>query len=149
MFEFTGKVIDIREKSGNSERGPWKVWECVIEYDTTGQYPQRVVLTTRKEDIYNTMLYCQQYKVDVHATTSIDAREYNGSWFNSIVAYRAEVCQQQGYQPPMMQPVQPMMQQQRIPYQGMQQPYAPQAGGYPQGQGNGGHGVDPNTGLPY
>lgn len=145
MFEFTGKVIDIREKSGNSDRGPWKVWECVVEYDTSGQYPQRVVLTTRKEDIYNTMLYCQQYKVDVHATTSIDAREHNGSWFNSIVAYRAEACQQQGYQPQPQQ-FQPQFQQQPIPSGAPQQGngYAP---GYAPnqnwGNGNMGNGNPP------
>ena len=77
------------------------MWECVIEHDTTGQFPRRVLVSVWDENAYNTIASIQQQQGVVRVTCSVDAREYNGRWFNDIRAFRAEpfngMAAQQGY----------------------------------------------------
>lgn len=162
-YEFIGKVIAVYEiPYTNKQTGEQKKqWEVVIEHELSNnpQYPnRRVVVVIYDETVWNTMVYCHnngQPFAQVKATCSIDAREYNGRWFNGIKCFRAEQFQpqqqqmggypqqpmQQGYQQPPMQqqqgfqaPVAPA-QPQQMPYQQPAQAY-PSAGGQVQGQGN-------------
>ena len=113
------------------------MWECVVEHDTTGQFPRRVLVSVWDENAYNTIAAVQQQGGLVHITCSIDAREYNGRWFNDIRAFRAEpynAMAQQGYGQPMGgYPQQPMQQGYAQPQGGYQQPVQPQGFQQPQG----------------
>lgn len=137
-YEFIGKVLNLNERSGQSQRGPWKMWECVVEHDTTGQFPRRVLVSVWDENAYNTIAAVQQQGGLIHITCSIDAREYNGRWFNDIRAFRAEpyngMAAQQGYGQPMGgYPQQPMQQGFAQPQSGYQQPMQQQGFAQPQG----------------
>ncbi len=143
-YEFIGKVLNLGERSGQSARGPWKMWECVVEHDTTGQYPRRVLVSVWDENVHNTIASVMQQGGIIHITCSIDAREAtgpNGSrWFNDIRAFRAEpynAMAQQGYGQQMGgYPQQPMQQGFAQPQGGYQQPmqqgFAQPQGGYQQ-----------------
>ena len=146
IYEFIGKITQVSERSGQSAKGPWKMWECVMQHDLGGQFPSFVQFEVWDEQMGNSIAIWKGSNLTVKMSAYINAREYNGKWFNTIRANRVEPMQQPQQ---IQQPVQPMMQQQTIPYQQMQQPYGANAGGYPQQQGYGGHGVDPNTGLPF
>ncbi len=123
------------------------MWECVIEHDTTGQFPRRVLVSVWDENAYNTIAAIQQQQGVVRVTCSVDAREYNGRWFNDIRAFRAEpfngMAAQQGYGQQMGgYPQQPMQQGYAQPQGGYQQPmqqgYAQPQGGYQQPMQQGG-----------
>ena len=141
-YEFIGKVLSLNERSGESQRGPWKMWECVIEHDTTGQYPRRVLVSVWDETIYNTMAAVHAQQGVIHVTCNIDSREYNGRWFNDIRAFRAEqynaMAAQPGYGQTMggyqQQPMQQGFAQPQGYGQPMQQGFA-QPQGYAQPQG--------------
>lgn len=166
-YEFIGKVIAVYEIPYTSKQTgeQKKQWEVVIEHElsTNPQYPnRRVVLVLYDENVWNVMVYCYnngQPFTPVKATCAIDAREYNGRWFNGIKCFRAEPAQpqqqmggypqqpmQQGYQQPPMQqpmgggnpaftaPVAPA-QPQQMPYQQQPAQAYPSAGGQVQGQG--------------
>lgn len=129
-YEFVGNVCSITERSGQSARGPWKMWEVLLEHDCTGQYPRRVVLNVWDENVANVVAICKGNNTQVRLAVSVDAREANGKWFNDLRAYRAEAVYAQpnyGYQQ-QQQIVQPMP---------SNQPYGSKAVGCPQGQGNG------------
>lgn len=106
-YEFLGNVCSITERSGQSARGPWKMWEVLLEHDCTGQYPRRVVLNVWDENVANVVAICKGNNTQVRLAVSVDAREANGKWFNDLRAYRAEAVYAQpnyGYQQqPMMQ----------------------------------------------
>ncbi|WP_300729048.1 DUF3127 domain-containing protein [uncultured Bacteroides sp.] len=87
-MELAGKVIAVLEprggvsKSGNN----WKVQEYVIE--THDQYPRRMCFDVFGED------KIQQFNIQIgeelNVSFDIDAREWQGRWFNSIRAWKVE-----------------------------------------------------------
>ncbi|MBQ9237288.1 MAG: DUF3127 domain-containing protein [Prevotella sp.] len=84
-MEIQGKIIvALPERSGVSARGEWKVQEFVLETVDT-QYPRKMLF-----DIFGADRL-QRYNLQVGQMVSvafdIDAREYNGRWYNSIRAY--------------------------------------------------------------
>jgi len=84
-MELQGKVIAaLPERSGVSSRGEWKTQEFVIE-TVDSQYPRKLVFTVFGAD------RLQRFNVQVgqivNVAFDIDAREYNGRWYNSIRAY--------------------------------------------------------------
>lgn len=85
-----GKIINsLPHKSGVSKStgNPWEIAEYVIE-ETEGQYPKKMVFSISGPDrIKNINLQVGEI-VEVHF--DIDAREYNGRWFNSISAFRVD-----------------------------------------------------------
>lgn len=161
--EFIGNVCSLSEPvSGVSQNGKaWKRWTCVMDHDLSSQYPRKVVFTILKEDVYNQLNNLIQQGQMVRAVCSIDAREYNGKWYNDITCFGAYPAQQQaqmgGYQQQPMQqgyaqpigqpmpqqgftaPAQPMTAPSQQP---LAQPVPNNAGGQVQGQGN-------NSGLPF
>lgn len=95
-MEITGKIIVALEpRSGVSANtgNPWKMQSFVLE-TTTEQYPRRCVFDVFGEDRLNqfNIQVGQEYTVSF----DIDAREYQGRWFNSIRAWRVAAPQAMG-----------------------------------------------------
>ena len=87
-MELSGKVIAVLEaRSGVSKTGnPWKVQEYVIE--THDQYPRRMCFDVFGEDKINQ--FNIQPGEELNVSFDIDAREWQGRWFNSIRAWKVE-----------------------------------------------------------
>lgn len=106
-----GKIINaLPHKSGVSQStgNSWEIAEYVIE-ETEGQYPKKMVFQISGPDrIKNINLQVGEI-VEVHF--DIDAREYNGRWFNSISAFRIDRVGQNAAQQPQQQAAQPAPQQ--------------------------------------
>ena len=83
-MELQGKVIAVLpERSGVSARGEWKSQSFVIE--THEQYPKKLVF-----DVFGAERLAQfniQSGEEISVSFDIDAREYNGRWFNSVRAW--------------------------------------------------------------
>ena len=85
-MELTGRIIAVMEpRSGVSARtgNSWMTQEYVIE--VPGQYPKRCVFNIFGED--RIKQFNIQMNEDITIQFYIDAREYNGRWFNDIRAY--------------------------------------------------------------
>ncbi len=88
-MEISGKIIAALEpRGGVSARtgNNWKMQEFVIE--THDQYPRKCMFNVFGEDRLKEM----NIKVGDELTVSfdIDAREYNGRWYNDIRAWKVE-----------------------------------------------------------
>ena len=85
-MELAGKVIAVLEpRSGVSKTGnEWKVQEYVIE--THDQYPRKMCF-----DVFGADKIAQfniQVGEELNVYFDVDAREWNGRWFNSIRAWK-------------------------------------------------------------
>ena len=98
-MELSGKIIAVLEprggvsKSGNN----WKVQEYVLE--THDQFPRKMCFDVFGED------KIQQFNIqageELTVSFDIDAREWNGRWFNSIRAWKVDrAAQNMGAQMP-------------------------------------------------
>ena len=96
MADITGKIIAVLPtKSGTSARGTqWSSQTAVIE--THEQYPKRVAFDVLGDKITEFNL---QVGEEVTVSFDINAREYNGKWWNSVNAW--QVVRQGGQQTPM------------------------------------------------
>lgn len=97
MAEITGKIIAVLPtKSGTSARGTqWSSQTAVIE--THEQYPKRVAFDVLGDKIAEFNLHVGE---EVTVSFDINAREYNGKWFNSVNAWnvvRQQYPSQGGY----------------------------------------------------
>ena len=97
MAEITGKIIAVLPtKSGTSARGTqWSSQTAVVE--THEQYPKRVAFDVLGDRIAEFNL---QVGEEVTVSFDINAREYNGKWFNSVNAWnvvRKQYTAQVGY----------------------------------------------------
>lgn len=87
-MELAGKVIAVlNPKSGTSRNGnEWTVQEYVIE--THDQYPRRMCFDVFGAD------KIQQFNIqlgeELNVSFDIDAREWQGRWFNSIRAWKVD-----------------------------------------------------------
>ena len=105
-MELAGKVIAVLEpRGGVSKNGTeWKVQEYVIE--THDQYPRRMCFDVFGAD------KIQQFNIQVgeelNVFFDIDAREWQGRWFNSIRAWKVERVGAAQQMPPMDAPFPPM-----------------------------------------
>ncbi len=91
-MELAGKVIAILEaRSGVSKTtgNPWKMQDYVIE--THEQFPRRMVFNVFGEDKINT--FNIQMGEELNVSFDINAREYQGRWFNDIRAWRIDRVQ--------------------------------------------------------
>ena len=84
MAEITGKIIAVLPtKSGTSARGTqWSSQTAVIE--THEQYPKRVAFDVLGDRIAEFNLHVGE---EVTVSFDINAREFNGKWFNSVNAW--------------------------------------------------------------
>ena len=87
-MELSGKVIAVLEpRGGVSKTGnAWKVQEYVIE--THDQYPRKMCFDVFGEDKINQFNIQVGEELTVHF--DIDAREWQGRWFNSIRAWKVD-----------------------------------------------------------
>ena len=81
-------MIAVLEPRGGVSRtgNPWKVQEYVIE--THDQYPRRMCFDVFGEDKINQ--FNIQVGEELNVSFDIDAREWQGRWFNSIRAWKVE-----------------------------------------------------------
>lgn len=89
-MEITGKIIKVLEpRSGKSARtgNDWVVQEFVIE-TVEGAYPRHCVFEVFGQDKLAQMNI--QVGETMTVSIDIDAREYNGRWFNSIRAWKVD-----------------------------------------------------------
>ena len=99
MADITGKIIAVLPtRSGTSARGTqWSSQTAVIE--THEQYPKRVAFDVLGDKITEFNL---QVGEEVTVSFDINAREYNGKWWNSVNAWHVtRVDSQQGAQQPL------------------------------------------------
>ena len=85
-MELAGRIIAILEaKSGTSSKtgNPWMMQGYVIE--VPGQYPRHCAFTVFGEDRIKQLNI--QNGEDLTVQFDIDAREYNGRWYNDFRAY--------------------------------------------------------------
>lgn len=86
-MEFTGRIIKALEpRAGVSSRtgNPWKMQDFVIE-ETIGQFPKRMVFNVFGEENLNRFNIQEGQELTV--SFDVNAREYNGRWFNDIRAW--------------------------------------------------------------
>ena len=84
-MELQGKIIQaLPVKTGTSARGEWKVQEFVLE-TLDAQFPRKMVFSVFGED--RLQRFNIQVGQDVNVSFDIDAREYQGRWYNSIRAF--------------------------------------------------------------
>lgn len=94
-MDITGKVIAILEaRSGQSQRtgNAWMLQEYVIE--VPGTYPRKMMFNVFGED--RIKQFNIQAGEEITVQFDIDAREYNGRWYNDIRAFniiRGQVAQ--------------------------------------------------------
>ena len=95
MADITGKIIAVLPtRSGTSARGTqWSSQTAVIE--THEQYPKRVAFDVLGDKISEFNL---QVGEEVTVSFDINAREYNGKWWNSVNAW--QVVRHGGQQAP-------------------------------------------------
>ena len=87
-FELSGKIIAVLDrKSGISKTGTsWSVQQYVIE--THEQYPQKMCFDVFGEDKISQ--FNIQIGDELKLFFDVDAREYNGRWYNSFKAWKVE-----------------------------------------------------------
>ena len=87
-MDITGKIIAVLEaRSGvaKSSGNPWKIQEYVLE--TIGeQYPKKMMFSIFGED--KIQLAAINIGDEVVVSFDINAREFNGRWYNDIRAWR-------------------------------------------------------------
>jgi hypothetical protein len=87
-FELSGKIIAVLDqKSGISKTGTsWSVQQYVIE--THEQYPKKMCFDVFCEDKISQ--FNIQIGDELKLFFDVDAREYNGRWYNSFKAWKVE-----------------------------------------------------------
>lgn len=83
-MELQGKIIAALEpRSGVSARGEWKMQEFVVE--THESYPHKMMFSVFGAD--RLQRFNIQQGQEVLVSFDINAREYNGRWYNDIRAF--------------------------------------------------------------
>lgn len=85
-MENTGKIIAVLpERSGTSKNGKdWKLAQYVLE--TQEQYPKRMLFEVFGDDKISQFAIKEGEVVTV--SFDVDAREYQGRWYNTIRAWK-------------------------------------------------------------
>lgn len=95
-MEFTGRIIKALEPRGgvsNRTGNPWKMQDFVIE-ETVGQFPKRMAFNVFGEDNLNRFNIQEGQELTV--SFDINAREYNGRWYNDVRVWNVAPAAQQG-----------------------------------------------------
>lgn len=114
-MELAGKIIAVLEARGGIAKttgNSWKTQDYVIE--THEQYPRRMCFNVFGEDKINQMNI--QVGDELNVFFDINAREYQGRWYNDIRAWKVErvvpgATPQEPLQAPAAQQPAPVMQQ--------------------------------------
>ena len=88
-MEITGILKQkVGEQAGQSERGNWKIAQFLLE--TIDMYPKRVCFEVSDGLSGRIAQWEGLVGKDVKVKFDINAREYQGKWFNSIRGYGIE-----------------------------------------------------------
>lgn len=104
-MELTGKIIKaLKPNTFNSKSNgnQYTVQEFVIEMP--GQYPHRCCFSVFGEERLLQTANILQEGNDVTVSLDIDAREYNGRWFNSFRCWKAALAMQDAQNTPISSP---------------------------------------------
>ncbi len=83
-MEINGRIIALLpEKSGQSDRGPWRKQEYVLETD--GQYPKKICFMVWSDKIDELAIKEGENLV---VSIDIESREYNGRWYTDVKAWQ-------------------------------------------------------------
>ena len=88
-MEITGKIthaLEMRSGTARTTGNPWMSQSFVIE--THDQYPRRCVFDVFGEDRLKE--FNIQVGEELTVSFDLDAREYQGRWFNSVRAWKVE-----------------------------------------------------------
>lgn len=88
-LEITGRIIAVLDKRtgvSNATGSVWSVQQYVIE--THEQYPKKMCFDVFGED--RIKQFSIQIGEEVTVSFDLDAREYQGRWYNSIRAWKVE-----------------------------------------------------------
>ena len=88
-MEITGKIIavlDARDGVSKTTGNAWKTQDYVLE--THDQYPRRMVFNVFGEDKITE--FNIQVGQELTVSFDINAREYNGRWYNDIRAWKVD-----------------------------------------------------------
>lgn len=88
-LEITGKIIAVLDKRtgvSNATGTAWSVQQYVIE--THEQYPKKMCFDVFGEE--RIKQFAIQAGEEVTVSVDLDAREYQGRWYNSIRAWKVE-----------------------------------------------------------
>lgn len=86
-MNLTGKIIKVEQlRSGSSAKGAWATQDYLIE--TIEQYPRKCLFNVFGEDKIKKFALKEGDIVTVHL--DINAREYNGRWYNDIRVWKVE-----------------------------------------------------------
>jgi len=87
-MELSGRVIVVCPVvTGEGRNGTWRKQEYVIEHDPNSQYPKKMMFNLWGDTIEQFNIQVGQ---NIKVLFNIDAREYNGKWFNDLRGYRVE-----------------------------------------------------------
>jgi len=83
-MEISGTIIQLLpEKSGKSDRGPWRKQEYVLESE--GQYPKKVCFMVWGDKIDELSI---KEGEALSVSIDIESREYNGKWYTDVKAWQ-------------------------------------------------------------
>lgn len=85
-MQFKGNLVaKISEREGDSQNGHWRIAQFLLQEVST--YPRKLVVDV--SDDHNGRIESFEERIGQNVTVNwdIDAREYNGRWFNSVRAY--------------------------------------------------------------
>ena len=85
-MQFKGQLVaKIRELEGDGQNGHWRIAQFLLQEVST--YPRKLVVDV--SDDHNGRIESFEERIGQNVTVNwdIDAREYNGRWFNSVRAY--------------------------------------------------------------
>lgn len=98
-MELTGKLIQILPvKEGTTRDGkPYKTVEFIVE--TAEQYPKKALFRIFGTEKVDNLLKYNHEGDDVVVSFDINAREYNGRWYNDINAWKVSKANADNAQP--------------------------------------------------
>lgn len=86
-MKMSGKIIaTLQPKKGVSQKGEWVSQEYVLE--TNEQYPKKMCFEVYGKDKIEK--FAIKIGEEMEVFINIDAREYNGKWYNTIRAWNVK-----------------------------------------------------------
>jgi hypothetical protein len=124
-MEIKGRILAVlEEKSGTSQRtgNNWRCGQYVLE--TIEQYPKKILFEVfGEEKIHSMNIHIGE---ELTVFFDVDAREYNGKWYNQIRAWKVERQIEKVYQnaqsPVPMEPFPPLPETDALTFENNNEP---------------------------
>jgi hypothetical protein len=84
-MELSGKIFKVLPLvTGESQRGPWKKQELVLEIDN-GKFPKKVMVS-----VWGDLISSNSFEEgkDLSVEFDLESREYNGRWYTEVKVWR-------------------------------------------------------------